>query len=311
MTELPTAVIVSYHPPAGFAQRLRAVLAQTARILIVDNGAGDLAELASLDTDARARVQVIDSGGNIGLAAALDLGIAAARQQGARQVLLLDHDSTPAADMVSQLLRARAAAPEPSLIAVVVPQIRYAHPDIRCRWPAAQPQQRLRFAFAYATQMRAPQPVLLAIGSGMLLDVAIWQRLGGFDARLFIDLVDTEYCLRARAQGFTILAAPRAQLAHALGDVEKRRALGLDMFPTHHSPLRHYYLSRNRCVLMRRYALSQPNWLIYETLGALKLTLKVALFEPGRLHKFAAMLRGTRDGLRMALRDPGAPHGHV
>jgi rhamnosyltransferase len=305
----PVAVMVTFNPPEGLGGRVRATLHQSAAVVIVDNGSTTALDLSDLDAEDRARVHVLPKGQNIGLAAALNLGVEQAAQMGATWVLLLDHDSQPQPDMVRHLRQAIDSHDPRHPVAVAVPRIAYAHPDIRCRWPASARGQRFWFRFVYAARMSAPQPVDLAIGSGMLLNVDAWRRVGKFDAALFIDLVDTEFCLRARTFGLDVLAVPGAVLTHALGDVAKRRLLGRPVFPTHHSAFRHYYLSRNRVVLTRRFGLRYPNWLFYETMSALKLIIKVALYEPQRAEKLASMWRGTADGVRMALseRSPRAP----
>jgi rhamnosyltransferase len=301
--------VVTFNPPEGLGGRLHATLHQSAAVVIVDNGSTTALDLSDLDAEERARVHVLPQGQNIGLAAALNLGIEHAARMAAAWVLLLDHDSQPRPDMVRRLQQAIESHDPQHPVAVAAPQIAYAHPDIRCRWPASARGQRFWFRFVYAARMSAPQPVDLAIGSGMLLNVDAWKRVGKFDEALFIDLVDTEFCLRARSFGFDVLAVPGAVLTHALGDVAKRRLLGRPVFPTHHSAFRHYYLSRNRVVLTRRFGLRFPNWLFYETMSALKLIVKVALYEPQRAEKLASMCRGTIDGVRMARRErsPRAP----
>ncbi|MEQ1438357.1 glycosyltransferase family 2 protein [Fontimonas sp. SYSU GA230001] len=292
-------VIVTYDPPAGLTERVRAVLRETARVVIVDNGSRTEPALDTLDGTERTRVHLLKLGRNLGLAAALNRGIEAAAALGATTSLLLDHDSTPTPGMVGALLAARSSHADPQSIAAVVPTIAYAHPDIRCRWPQSDAGQWLRFRFAVAAQLDRPTPVDLAIGSGMLISIDVWRELGGFDEGLFIDLVDTDFCLRARSQGFEILATPDAVLDHRLGEVRKNRLLGLiPVFPTHHSALRHYYISRNRILLAKRHARRFPNWLIYELLGAAKLIVKVAVFEQGRWRKLLSMCKGTWDGLR-------------
>jgi rhamnosyltransferase len=306
-TAPPVAVVVSYNPPPGLADRIRATLQQTAAVVIVDNASDSPPDLDGLDAGERARVHLQRQPRNLGLAAALNLGIEQAGRMGASWVQLLDHDSCPQPGMVQRMRRLLPACAGRARTAIAVPRSAYAHPDIRCRWPASARGQRLWFRFVYAARMPAPQAVDLAIGSGMLLDVEAWRRIGRFDDALFIDLVDTEFCLRARACGYDVIAVPDAVLTHALGEVSQRRLLGRAVFPTHHSALRHYYLSRNRIVLTRRFGLRYPNWLFYETMSALKLTLKVALFEPQRGAKLASMWRGTVDGLRMALRDRKRP----
>ena len=296
--QLPVAVIVTYNPPPGMVTRLRAVLAQVSRVIVVDNASRELllgGDLSAAESD---RIEYIRLDRNIGLAAALNRGIERAQALGARQALLLDHDSTPTPGMVSELRRG--AASHAGAVAIAAPRVAYAHPAIRCRWPASQPGGRWWFRFAYAARMPGPQTVDLAIGSGMLLDIAAWERIGCFDEALFIDLVDTEFCLRARAAGYAVLAVPQAVLEHTLGEVEQRQLLGVPVYPTHHSTLRHYYLSRNRIILTRRFGWRFPNWLYYETMSALKLTVKVALYEPDRTAKLSSMLRGTLAGIRMA-----------
>ncbi len=287
------AVVVTYNPPPGLAQRLANVLQQVDTVVVCDNGSTQALALDTLSATQRQRIELITLGRNRGIACALNRGIARASALGASQALLLDHDSQPGAGMVSalqQALHVQANA------AISVPAIRYAHPQIRCRWP--QTRSRWRFRFVYADQMRDVQRVDLAIGSGMLLNVAVWQRLGGFDETLFIDLVDTEFCLYLRRCGYAVVATAQAELQHTLGDVEQRRLLGIKTYPTHHSALRHYYINRNRIVLSRRYGRRYPSWLAYEWLGAAKLAIKALCFEPQRLRKLAHMLRGNLHGLK-------------
>jgi rhamnosyltransferase len=299
------SVVVTFNPPSGLQERLQAALRQADFAVVVDNGSASALDLGMLDATQQGRVELIANGENVGLAAALNRGIAHAACRGARYALLLDHDSTPAPGMVQTLLHAAQRHGRP---AAAVPRVRYAHPDIECRWPKSARDGGLRFELVYASRMTAPTPVDLAISSGMLLDIELWETIGRFDESLFIDLVDTDFCLRARRKGYDILAVPHAQLHHHLGQVAKHMLLGrIPVFPTHHHPLRHYYLSRNRVILARRHASRFPAWFVYETVSMLKLALKVALYEPQRLDKFGSMLRGTFHGARRAAFSGGDP----
>jgi rhamnosyltransferase len=293
------SVVVTFNPPDGLQERLEAALRQTDFAVVVDNGSAVAPDLGALDAALRSRVELIANGENIGLAAALNRGIAHAAQRGARYALLLDHDSMPAPDMARTLRRAAQRHGRP---AAAVPRVLYAHPDIECRWPKSTRDGGLRFELVYASRMGAPTTVDLAISSGMLLDIELWEAAGRFDESLFIDLVDTDFCLRARRKGHDILAVPDAVLNHHLGNVTKHMLLGrIPVFPTHHHPLRHYYLSRNRVILTQRHARRFPAWFVYETVSMIKLTLKVALYEPQRLEKLGSMLRGTVHGARRAM----------
>ena len=279
------AIVVSYNPPPGFADRLRLIAQQVDSLIVWDNASDKPPEL-----DFPSLV-MIHHHENIGIAAALNRALSKAQALGASHAVLFDHDSIPASDMVATLLHNMAD----ERTAICVPAIRYALDEIRCRWPQ---KHGVLFRFRYADAMSAAEPVDLAISSGMLLNLSHWQNLQGFDESLFIDLVDTEYCLHARANGLQVLACPATYLQHQLGEVSRRNLLGVPVYPTHHSSFRHYMINRNRWVLSRRYASRFPGWLAYEWLGAAKLAIKALLFEPRRLEKLLAMLRGNGAGLK-------------
>lgn len=301
MAPSTVCILVRHNPPAGFRERALSALAQCDGLIVIDNGSEDTEELDLLETAPGAQIHRNDR--NLGIAKALNQGLEAACAMGADYALLLDHDSTLERGGVNHLRAAATGWPD-GKTAAAVPRIRYGHPGIACRWPRTANGSRWRFGFVYADKLAAPCEVDLAISSGMLVSVPIWKQLGGFDETLFIDFVDIEYCLRARAAGFRIVAAPKALLFHELGAVSEGKLLRrFAVYPTHHSPLRHYYISRNRVVLARRYARRFPSWLCYECLGSAKLSYKVLFHERQRPSKLAAMMRGTMDGVSIGLRD--------
>jgi len=299
MSDLVATVIVRFNPPEGFDARVAQAASQSDMTVVVDNGSAEPWEPNAAIPASQNRLHYLRNAQNMGIATALNQGIRHAAMLGADAAFLLDHDSAPlpgCIDRLRQTLRDEGSAKT----AAVVPHIRYGHPDILCRWPAtAGNGRRARFRFVYGARIEHPERIDLAISSGMLIGIRHWQTLGGFDENLFIDLVDTDYCLRARSNGYTVLAEPRAHIQHSLGEVQKRRFLGVfSAYPTHHSAIRHYYISRNRIALMRRHALRFPSWAAYESLGAIKLCLKMLAFETKRGNKLAATLAGTWDGLR-------------
>src|SRR3954464_11186776 len=105
---MPTAgIVVTYRPDAGALAGVRALKDQVEHIVVVDNGSGQesrefFAGLAS------AGAVVVPLGGNLGVGAAHNAGIAHARSVGASHVLLLDQDSIPEPDMVARLLEVEA-----------------------------------------------------------------------------------------------------------------------------------------------------------------------------------------------------------
>ena len=105
-----TSITVAFNAdPLLLARQLVALQDQVDKIIIVDNGSvpsikSGLSQPEIAATLAGApHIEFIELNENGGIAAGFNVGIAAARKRGAELVLLMDHDSVPAADMVSKL----------------------------------------------------------------------------------------------------------------------------------------------------------------------------------------------------------------
>lgn len=292
------AVVVTFNPPDGLRQRLCAARAQVDRLVVVDNGsqASVQRELDVLAQDPQ--VQILRLGGNLGLAEAQNRGVQSLIDAGVQWVLLLDHDSEPEPGMVAAMIAAAEGCAAPDRVGIAAPWVVHHHAPVRWRWPSQGSRPAGLFRFLFADAMAAPAEVDFAIASGMLIRREAWEVAGPMRADFFIDGIDTEYCLRVRARGFRVLAVPQARLSHHLGETEQRKLLGVDAFPTHHSPLRHYYIARNRFHVLRAHGRRFPSWVSFEIASASKLAVKVVCFERERLAKLRMMLRGSWDGLR-------------
>lgn len=58
------------------------------------------------------------------------------------------------------------------------------------------------------------------ITSGSLTNLDAWKAIGGFDEKLFIDLVDTEYDIRALMKGYCSYRINTVVLTHEIGHIE-------------------------------------------------------------------------------------------
>ena len=148
----------------------------------------------------------------------------------------------------------------------------------------------------------------MVITSGSLLATSVYQAIGPFREDLFIDYVDTEYCLRAVSHGYKIVAVCAAELEHRLGDKRKAPWGPFVLYPTRYPPSRWYYISRNRIPMLTAYSLRSPHWLTFEVTSSVYGMLRMLLTEDQRKAKLAAFIRGTWDGLRGRLGPmPGSP----
>ncbi|WP_161599862.1 glycosyltransferase family 2 protein [Roseibium sediminis] len=286
------AVIVSYFPDREkLASLLDALYDQVQHIVVIDNGSSD-AQVAWIEDAASTPGPIlIRLGDNMGIARAQNVGIEQARKLGCNAVILFDHDSMPEPGMVQNLfevLRRLAVAGKP--VAAVGPR----YTDTRQDNPP--PFIRIE-GFSVVRQRCVCEDALVEvdylIASGCLMPMAALERTGPMRDELFIDYVDIEWGLRAKAAGLQSYGVCGARMQHELGDTPIR--FGDRMIPLH-SPLRHYYHFRNAVWLYRQ--TGYPiNWRIVD---GYRLLLKYGFYslfaKPRHLHWWM-MTKGIAHGL--------------
>jgi rhamnosyltransferase len=301
------AVLVTHRPDLDIlAAALDAVRAQVGALVIVDNASGDprLRELCSAHPDL-----VLDSlPENRGLAAALNVGIVHARSMPrCTHVLLLDQDSVPDDGMVGALCSTLDHRAGREKVAAVGPRFH----DPRERRDA--PFVRIRFPFNRKLHCAEGSPAIrcdFLITSGCLIPLTVLDDIGAMDEALFIDNVDMDWSLRARAAGYALYGVCAARMRHSLG-ASRRRIPGVPRGIVVHPPGRLYYMMRNRTLLYRR-AYTPRAWIAQDVP---RLLVKLALFSivvGPRRENLRHMLAGLRAGLAgrtdppPAVRRPGA-----
>lgn len=126
------------------------------------------------------------------------------------------------------------------------------------------------------------------ITSGSCLNLTAYEDIGIFDENLFIDLVDTDFCIRARAKGYRLLQLSSPIMRHSLGDVYS--ILNIKYYC--HSPLRIYYQVRNKIYLSKKH----PNIIILGVIfSILKVFLKITFLEKNKLFRFKMVFKGIAD----------------
>ena len=86
-----------------------------------------------------------------------------------------------------------------------------------------------------------------------------------------------------------------AILIHNLGESIKKSVLGLKITPTNHSPLRRYYMSRNRRYIWDKYKEDFPEWILIDKRRFITENLKIILFENNKIEKFKYIKKGIND----------------
>lgn len=275
-------VVVTYNPGPYLAGHLRALREQIAQVVVVDNGSADLEAVRS--ACAQAGCRLVRNERNLGIAAALNQGAAAALEAGADWLAMFDQDSLPPAGAVDALLQVVRQHPRGDRIGVVA----MTHSDRGTGRPYHAPSDVLE----ETAQWRVLRST---ITSGSLARCEVLRQLGGFEERLFIDVVDHEFCLRIRRHGWLVVEAPQVVMSHSLGASRVHRVLGRDTVLTHHSPLRRYYMTRNQLEICTRYLMFDPLWCSRVLATLASGTVAMLLVEDQRFAKLGAVLRACRD----------------
>jgi len=136
------------------------------------------------------------------------------------------------------------------------------------------------------------EEILTTMTSGNLLNLEVWNNLGGFDEKLFIDYVDHEYCLRMKKNGYKVVRANRITLEHTVGELKPRKFLFWTVRPTNHSPFRLFYQTRNRFYLKKIYGKDFPEFFKKDSVSYWRGIVKVLLYENFKIKKFRMVLKG-------------------
>ena len=122
--ERASAVVVTFHPSAQDLQNIAAIRAQVNLLIVVDNGssAEDLTQMR-LSSQAPGSV-LIENGENLGVAAALNLGVQEALKQGYQWIALFDQDSAVTDGFITSMIEEFQACRTQKQIMQMIPRYR-------------------------------------------------------------------------------------------------------------------------------------------------------------------------------------------
>lgn len=297
MTPRPAGAVVTYFPDALFPERLAAICRETAPVIVVDNSADAAVAAALRAACALHGATLHENARNAGLGAALNTAAALLAVAGAERMVAFDQDSTPAPGFAAALLAAAGGEARCLVGANWHEEARDNHPSRHLR-----PHPVVPLLFTRVAADRDLEGVTCVITSGLMAPLQVLRELGGFDEPLFLDLVDTDLCLRARRAGIPVRVAAGARLAHRRGAKRPARFLGGTWWPAHMPANRLRLLFENRVRLIRRDGLRVPHWAVFEIAHSVKMLAEILCLEDRKAAKLAACARGALAGLRGARR---------
>jgi GT2 family glycosyltransferase len=204
VTPAPTVLVVAYRSDDHLPDCLRALDAST--VLVVDNGASESTRAIVAQSGAR----YLAAPGNIGFAAAVNLGLSHA-WNGQGDVLLLNPDARIDATDV-QVLQDAMHAPGTHRAAVGPRLAGFDGAPQRASWPMPSPAQVWFDAVGLSRLWRGRRFV---VGAVLLLNGAALAALGGLDERYFLYAEEADWQLRAQRAGWTVAVVDDVLARHA------------------------------------------------------------------------------------------------
>lgn len=207
---------------------------------------------------------------NMGLAYGLNVCCNAAYKDGFSWIMLFDQDSIITEELLDNMKEFIKEYDEEKL-AIVAPMI----DDFKNRSVKEKKAKRKKDV----------------ITSGMILKLEAFKANGYFLNALFVDAVDYEYCLRLKEKGFFILENKQAILRH--NQYDKEKVLGGYKI-NKYSPLRHYYMARGYCYVLKRYGYDKIFIEKFKKINYQRFW-GVLFYDNHRIKKVLAMLLGVLD----------------
>lgn len=249
---LVSIITINYRQAAvtnALLASLRKVCGPAFEVLIVDNASGE-DDIARLDLSDD-YVRLLRSDRNLGFAGGNNLGIAEAKGD---FILLLNNDTEVAPDFLTHMVATFSMYPK---VGAVSPKIRFFdHPDtiqyagFTAMNPFTLRMQAVGHKEVDSGQYDLPRYTPFAHGCAMMVPRAVIEEVGNMPESYFLYYEEHDWSTQIRRAGYQIYYQPNSLVLHKESmSVQKN------------SPLKTYYLNRNRILYMRRNSKGLNRWL--------------------------------------------------
>jgi len=268
---LIATAIVLYCPDAGMANKL-AEYAEYVDLLIVVDNTDDSDFSVELSRIPNICYQSLRQ--NMGIATALNIAAQIAISRKSLWMMMLDQDSTLRKENYESV-KATIAEVVDSSIALISP--------IQVSKESDRRIPRTQFAI---------RDVSRVMTSGSTLNLTAYERCGRFQDKLFIDHVDSEYCLRLGKAGYRVVQLTQITLEHSLGETRQWTFFRRKFEYSSHKPFRSYYYVRNGFYVAARFLLYRPQFFALFCLNLIKIISKALFFEDEKTIRLKMIILG-------------------
>ena len=261
-------VVVTFNPTNKVVDNINTYINELDKVYIVDNSINDNSNLFT-----NKKMNYISNGKNMGIAYALNKGISMAKEDKYLYVLTMDQDSSFKENGMKKFIK-KVEENENNNIGIYSPVHKTENDKLNTN---------------------ITEDSLVVMTSGNILNINIWEKIGGFKEWLFIDCVDHEYCLNLRKNGYSIKIFKDIVLTHGLGKTVNKKILGHNFIVTNHNYARRYFITRNRLYLNEMYKDTFPDFCSKELEYSKKEKTKIILFENNKLKKLKYIRKAIKD----------------
>lgn len=286
------AVIVTHFPSDIVFENIKKLEEECKEILIVDNGSnGESLEIIK-KLEQREKISVYYCKENLGIAAALNIGINYAIEQQVEWLLTFDQDSVIITENYALTLL-ETVKKDFGLEKVAVIGGNYPKP-FDSMFPNSE-------RYPPCTGKISSREVNTVITSGNLLIVKeIKKSKVLFNEKLFIDYVDYDFCLSLKQKGYRVIQVLDCKFEHTIGNPYFKTLNGNRIFIHNHNHIRKYYLMRNSLVVHKKFSFNHE-WVLWSKKFIFSQIKYTILFERKKTKKIFAIILGFIDGKRNKL----------
>lgn len=252
--------------------------------IVVDNGS--IQNEALLLQKKYPEVHVIRSEQNVGFSGGNNLGIQTAKGKG---IFLLNNDTLVTANDLKYLYERLYSS---SVIGAVSPKIKFAFPPQHIQFSGFTPLSKytlrnrtIGYNETDEGQFDIPQETSYLHGAAMMVKREVVEQVGRMPEIYFLYYEEMDWCSRLTRQGYRLWYQPACTVYH-----KESRSTGND------SPLKTYYLNRNRLLYSWRNCPGAEKWiaLFYQLTIAIPKNIMLNLLK-GRTRQAKAICKGCMD----------------
>lgn len=274
-------VVVLYNSDNSIIENINSYLKEVEILFVIDNSEiindGIINKIKQLGE----KIIYISLGSNYGIAKALNIGAEEAIKRGYDWLLTMDQDSKFPNLMLRKLM---------DFLEVNMDKF-YEKAGIVSPDHITKKGGGSKYKEGYKEE-------LSIMTSGNILNLNVYEVVGEFNEKLFIDRVDHEYGLRLNLNKFKVIRYYGAKLEHNLGNIERKYLFNKVFFPKHHNAIRKYYITRNALFIVKNYKKQFPRYCRKQKKSIRKMIRNIILYENNKIKKLRMVGKGYIDFIK-------------